>query len=95
MRAQLLVLAKSLPMEIQDNRRTIDDTLLSAAIRLYRTGKQSPVGFEQVATLWRDIMAVRPSTRRLCRQLVNRLVQALPNEIARVLWPLVIELRQY
>lgn len=95
MRAQLLLLADSLPDEAQHSRRDIDDTLLSAAIHLFRTGEQSPDAFGRVAALWKDIMAVRNSARGVCRQLVERLVQALPNEIARVLWPLLIELRQF
>lgn len=79
--------------------RPIDDrvesTLLSAAFYLYRPLIAAGSAYQEISSLWSELVIVLPSLAPSCKRMVDRLVEGLQNDSGRHLWRLQVQLRTF
>ncbi|WP_348270072.1 hypothetical protein P8936_06485 [Edaphobacter paludis] len=81
------------PAQTSRRERNSEDIILSAAFYLYRRSTPQERQYEQTSAIWRELVEVRPELAGSCQQIVNRLIEALPNRQSRYLWKLQVFLR--
>jgi hypothetical protein len=81
------------PAQISRRERNSEDIILSAAYYLYRRSTPQERQYEQTSAIWRELVELRPTLAGSCQQIVNRLIEALPNRQSRYLWKLQVFLR--